>query len=443
MTKPTTEIALVNRTSSSAAHAYITGLDLNQNNRPLLIQADGKTVYHPSSPAKPQAELEADCAIPLGAPGSTTKVTIPQIAGGRIWFVLDGKLKFLVNPGPAIVEPSVTNPSDPNYHNFWGFCEFTYNQQQLFVNISYVDFVSLPIGLELLNEAGKTQSVGGLNPGGLDAICQELVDQNNKDRVGWDKLVVKGSDGKNLRALSPNAGRVLNPGLFDNYYKPYVDAVWAKYTDQDLTVNTQAQWGDVKARVKDGKLSFAGAGSFGPPSAADVFSCSTGPFATGGDVQMGAIGARLAAAFNRSTLLINANQPEGEDVATYYRDPVTNHYARVVHAHNAGGRGYAFPYDDVGHARETGAGDQAGTVFDGAPQLLTVTVGTSSSSSSGAAAAAAADGQKQRAVEVENPGEKQPAPPPQEGEKEKKKKNSKVGGVVDKVKNVVKKLVCK
>lgn len=443
MTKPTTEIALVNRTGSSGAHAYITGLDLNQNNRPLFIQSDGKTLYHPSSPAKPQGPLEADCAIPLGQPGSTTRVTIPQIAGGRIWFVLDGTLKFLINPGPAIVEPSVTNPSDPNYHNFWGFCEFTYNQQQLFVNISYVDFVSLPIGLELRNEAGNTQSVGGLNPGGLDAICQGLVDQNNQDRVGWDKLVVKGRDGKNLRALSPNAGRVLNPGLFDNYYAPYVDAVWNKYADEDLTINTQAQWGDVRARVRDGQLDFGGsAGAFGRPTAADVFSCSTGPFATGSDVQRGAIGARLAAAFNRSTLLVNARQPEGESVAQYYRDPVTNHYARVVHAHNAGGRGYAFPYDDVGHAGQSGAGDQAGTVFDGAPALLTVTVGNdnnnnNSGSSSGGGSAVPA-GQTRRAVEAEKPDEKQT--PPQEGGK---KKIGKVAGVVDKVKNVVKKLICK
>ena len=51
---------------------------------------------------------------------------------------------------------------------------------------------------------------------------------------------------------------------------------------------------------------------------------------------------------------------------------VTNHYARIVHAVNADGRGYAFPFDDVA---PTGGGDQSGAVFDGQPGILTVAVG--------------------------------------------------------------------
>ena len=47
--------------------------------------------------------------------------------------------------------------------------------------------------------------------------------------------------------------------------------------------------------------------------------------------------------------------------ATYYQDPITNHYARLVHEHLKDGRGYAFAYDDVNldptdaEARITGA----------------------------------------------------------------------------------------
>ena len=53
----------------------------------------------------------------------------------------------MLNPGPGLVEPAVANPSDPNAAIQWDFCEFTWNAAQLFVNISYVDFVSLPVGL--------------------------------------------------------------------------------------------------------------------------------------------------------------------------------------------------------------------------------------------------------------------------------------------------------
>ncbi|KAI4866933.1 glycoside hydrolase family 64 protein [Hypoxylon rubiginosum] len=388
MTNPTTEIAIVNNTGSSQAYAYVTGLDLNQNNAPLFMESDGKTVYRPASPSEPQSELAADIAIPLGAAGATTSVTIPQIAGGRIWFSVGAtQLTFLLNPGPAVVEPSVTNAKDPNYNLPWGFCEFTYNQQQLFVNISYVDFVSpLPIALQLTNTSGAVQTVQGLPKGGLDTVCDGLVQQNAADGAGWDKLVVKGPDGANLRALSPNSGRVADATLFDGYFDAYVDQVWSKYASADLTINTQASWGNVTGRVDNDLLTFANVGTFAKPSAGDIFSCSTGPFGGYPDQatadEMGALGARIAAAFNRSTLLTNDQQPDGEKVASYYTASPTNHYARVCHAANLDGRGYAFPYDDVVPDGDAGP-DQAGTVFDADPQLLTVTVGGPSGSSDG------------------------------------------------------------
>ncbi|KAI1144577.1 glycoside hydrolase family 64 protein [Hypoxylon sp. FL0543] len=378
MTNPTTAIAVKNNTASSQAYAYITGLDLNNNNAPLFIQSDGKTVYRPASPSQSQTALAVDVAIPLGAPGTTTSITIPQIAGGRIWFSTGSKLTFLLNPGPAIVEPSVTNTADPNYNINWGFCEFTYNQQQLFVNISYVDFVSpLPIALQLTNTSGNTQTVQGMPANGLDTVVDQLTQQNASDGAGWDKLIIKGPDGSNLRALSPNSGRVADSSLFQNYYSSYVDSVWSKYTSTDLTIDTQASWGTVTGRVQGDLLTFANVGTFAKPSAGDIFSCSTGPFANYPAAtadEMGALGARIAAALNRSTLLDNPQQPDGEKVANYYTTSPTNHYARIVHATNLDGRGYAFPYDDVVPSGSTEP-DQAGTVFDANPQLLTVTLG--------------------------------------------------------------------
>lgn len=97
-----------------------------------------------------------NCAIPLGAFSLTVTVTIPKIAGGRIWFSIDEPLAFLVNLGLALAEPSVTNYSDPDINISWAFCEFTYNGAQLFANTSYVDFVSKPVSLTLTNTSGGT-----------------------------------------------------------------------------------------------------------------------------------------------------------------------------------------------------------------------------------------------------------------------------------------------
>ncbi|KAJ5579808.1 uncharacterized protein N7459_005793 [Penicillium hispanicum] len=375
----TLNFALVNHTGSDTVYAYITGQAIDNNNALFLLQSDGTTAYYPTSPSSTQTALAQDCAIPLGASGSTKTVTIPHIAGGRIWFARDNKLTFYLNPGPALVEPSSSNPSDPNYNIYWDFCEFTWNSSQLYVNITFVDFVSLPIALALENTSGTTQTVEGLPSDGLDTICTALQTQNASDSAGWDKLIIK-NNGSNLRAVSPNTGITLTSGLLSTYFDSYVDSVWSKYTDTTLTVDTQADAGKVTATVANGTLNFStGSITYDQPSTADIFSNSSGAFAATGDSTKDAITARLAAAFNRSTLLTDPNQPDGEVVADYYQNTVTNHYARICHATALDNRGYAFPYDDVG---PSDGADQSGAVYDGSPKLLTVTVGGPSSSNS-------------------------------------------------------------
>ncbi|PVH87154.1 glycoside hydrolase family 64 protein [Cadophora sp. DSE1049] len=376
-TNPTLNISLVNRTSFRNVNAYITGLAINNGYRFVLIQADGRTPYYPESPSSTGAPLAANCSIPLGPPGSSTSVTIPRIAGGRIWFCINDTLTFLLNPGPGLVEPSVSNPSDLNYGKNWGFCEFTFNDFQLFANISYVDFVSIPIALNLSNASEGKQSVTGIPKDGLQRVCDGLVAQNAKDGKGWDRLIVRGKDGSILRALSPNTAIVMDGSLFQGYYDAYVNAVWERYKRDALYVDTQAQWGTLTAKVDPttNLLTFPSIGAFSKPSARDIFSCSTGPFA-GYPINteaMGNLTARLAAALNRSTLLEDNFQP-GRTAAAYYAGGggVTNHYSRVVHAVNGDGRGYAFPYDDVG---ASGSSDLAGAVWDGNPSVFEVVLG--------------------------------------------------------------------
>lgn len=377
----TLDIALKNTTNSSNCWAYVTGLDIAKNNAVFILQSDGATPYYPVSPSGTLEPLQADCHIQLGAPGSSKTVTIPRIAGGRVWLCRDSQLTFRLNPGPAVVEPSVTNPSDPNYNLFWSFVEFTFNDFQLFGNITYVDYVSLPISLTLENQSGQIQNVEGVPAGGLETVCSKLVEQNSKDNAGWDQLIIKDPTGAQLRALSPNSAIIMTADLFKNYYQPYVDSVWTKYATDTLTVDTQNKWGVVTGKVTNGKLTFADVGDFDQPSAADIFACNSGPFAgreTNTD-EMGNITARLAAAFNRSTLLTNSNQPAGEVVSNYYRETVTNHYSRIVHETVANGKGYAFPYDDVAASDDANV---AGTVSDTNPKLLTVTFGGNSGASS-------------------------------------------------------------
>ena len=368
----TLDIDLINNTQSDTVFAFITGLAIDHNNAWFLLQSDAKTAYYPDAPSSVGTQLSQGCAIPLGRPGNKVTATIPHIAGGRIWFSVDKPLTFLLNPGPALVEPSVSNPSDPNISINWGFCEFTFSAAQLYANISYVDFVALPISLTLTNASGAEQKVLGIPKNGLDRVCSELESQSAADGQGWKDLIVKGPDGQNLRALSPNNGMVMNPALFSGYFEAYIDEVWSKYSSTQLPVDTQAAFGTVQGKISrhdDNALCFDDQ-AFAKPSTHDIFNASSGPFATGPDAKRNMIIPRLNAEFNRSTLLTADKFPAPLD--QYYKNEVTNHYGRIVHATNLDGRGYAHPYDDV--APSNGP-DQSGFVNDPAPKLLTVVVG--------------------------------------------------------------------
>jgi hypothetical protein len=372
-TAASVSFSLQNNTLSDTVYAFVTGQALDNGGALMLLEADGQTPYYPASPPAAGRPLAVDCAIPLNASGGApVTITVPRLAGARLWFSIGTPLTFLLNPGPGLVEPSVTNPSDPNIDIQWDFCEFTYNDAELFANISYVDFACIPLGLALTDNSGDTQNVAGLPSGGLDTICAGLTAQAAADGNAWTDLIVT-SGGQNLRALSPANAAVLNPSFLSGYFDDYVSQVWQMYESATLTVDTQASYGTVTGQVSDGLLTFPGVGAFAQPATADILSCATGPFSTAGaSGEVLAIVPRLAAAFNRGTLLINSDQPDGENPADYYANPVTNHYARIVHATTTAGLGYAFPYDDV---TPDGGVNQAGPVSSGSPAVLTVTVG--------------------------------------------------------------------
>jgi hypothetical protein len=244
----------------------------------------------------------------------------------------------------------------------------------MYANISFVDFVSLPISLSLTNTSGKTQTVPGLPTGGLSTINSLLQAQTKTDGCkGWGNLIVRNSAGNILRALSPNNGNILRPGDFGNYFDPYVNAVLAQYASGQTftcTVNGQVYTGHTTPSSSGAAITI-GPEVFPRPSTTDIFSSNTGPFVTGGDSLRNVMIPQLAAAFNRSTLLAANAMPA--PLVAFYQNAITNHYARIVHQVVTDGMGYAFPYDDV---PPSSGGDQSGFVSDGAPVNLTVVVGS-------------------------------------------------------------------
>ncbi|MFH8928186.1 glycoside hydrolase family 64 protein [Streptomyces pristinaespiralis] len=372
----TCELALENKSLPGTVNAYVTGHEDGSGDW-VLLRADG-SVHKPADPQAPQTPLPVDCAIPLkGAGEGPVVLTLPRMFGARVYFVRDDKLDFFVNPGPSLVEPAFATPADPNYGRTWSFCEFTFNAQQLYANISYVDLVTaLPIGLTLTGDA--THSVAPLPQGALEKIADDLTAQAGRDGQPWDKLVIRSDSGTVLRVISPQT--IMAPYFdrpaempFRDVFDGYIDKVWEKYRSEDLRVDLQGGRGVLAGRVSGDVLAFAGGHTFAKPSSRDVFTCNHGPFANNpaDSDDKKALLARVSAAFNRSTLLTHPDQPNGATAADYYRDPTTNHWSRIVHANSP--IGYAFPYDDV---RPDGQPDVSGAAHDGNPKRFTVSVGS-------------------------------------------------------------------
>ncbi|MFE6855333.1 beta-1,3-glucanase family protein, partial [Streptomyces sp. NPDC057674] len=151
----------------------------------------------------------------------------------------------------------------------------------------------------------------------------------------------------------------------------YINRVWTKYASSTLTVTPFANQPSVKyfGRVSGNVMNFTNTSgavvtSFQKPDSDSVFGCYKLLDAPNDQVR-GPISRTLCAGYNRSTLLTNPNQPDTSS-ADFYKDAVTNHYSRKIHAQMADGKAYGFAFDDVG-AHES-------LVHDGNPQQAYVTL---------------------------------------------------------------------
>ncbi|MBU7598530.1 sugar hydrolase [Streptomyces sp. P38-E01] len=371
----TCELALANDSSAGELRAYVAGLELGTD-RWMLLREDGST-YYPESPDG-RTPLPVDCSIAMPAAGEEPRVlTLPRMHRARVYVVRDARLELLVDPGPVLLDVPIHDPNDPNHRLDWFWAEFTFNEQMLYANLSYVDMVPrLPLGLTL--EGTGTHTVAAPEPGAPGRITDGLRTQAEKDGRPWPDLSVPHPDGDGVRrVIAPHIHQIRHDHLppeempFGDYYDDYAQEVWAKYRQEPLRVDLQGGRGVLEGRVEGDTLVFPESGDrFELPVSRDVFSCDRGPFTQRPDdteVRRGLM-ARVSAAFNRSTVLSHADQPSGPTAEDFYLAETTNHWARLVHEHTP--IGYAFPSDDV---MGDGQPDVSGAAADPEPRRFTVT----------------------------------------------------------------------
>lgn len=326
--------------------------------------ADANGVFHPWPAGGNPPTPAPDASIPGPAAGQSAPIRIPKFSG-RIYFSYGRKLDFRLTTG-GLVQPAVQNPSDPNHDILFNWSEYTLNDAGLWLNSTQVDMFSVPYSVGVRRADGSTVNTGRLKPGGYRAVFDALRAQPD----GWGGLIQTRSDGTVLRALSPGHG-MENDALPGSVMDDYVNRVWQKYAGTTLTVTPFGDQPGTRyyGRVSGGVMNFTDASgavvtSFQKPDADSVFGCHKLLDAPN-DAVRGPISRTLCAAFNRSTLLVNPDQPDAT-AANFYQDSVTNHYARIIHDRMADSKAYAFAFDDVGN--------QESLVHDGNPQQAYLTL---------------------------------------------------------------------
>lgn len=370
-------ISIANNFNGGQLFAYIAGLD--PNNRVVMLQPDGTWYYPTSDSSTVPQKIAANIKLTLNGRGSTTTFTLPSyITSGRV-YISEGELTFSAlqgGNGVTLVQPDFNNPSDPSSGLNWSFIELTNGSGGLFANLSFVDFVGLPLGMTMTTSDGQSTTVRGVNSGAVSTICQGLSGYAGSDNAPWDQLCQYLSNGSPLRAVAPQKYIAVHQGAFSSYYTNYINSVWNKYASTPLTIDSQGPAGRFDCFTTSGNnLNCNGASRpFTKPSATEIFGCE-GTFGSqaGDNGVVLAATARLCAAFDRTTLLLdNGNVQPGPGRDTYYAGAPTNRYSQLVHSVELDGRGYAFPYDDV---NPSGGVDQSGTLSSGSATSLTVTVG--------------------------------------------------------------------
>ncbi|MFI6832720.1 glycoside hydrolase family 64 protein [Kribbella sp. NPDC050241] len=288
-----------------------------------------------------------DASIVGPSNGQSTTIQMPKFSG-RVYFSYGQKLVFKLTTG-GLVQPAVQNPSDPNRNILFNWSEYTLNDSGLWINSTQVDMFSAPYAVAVQLPDGSTKTTGHLKSGGYNGFYNALRGQSG----GWGNLIQTAPDGSVLRALSPLYG-VETGALPANAMDDYVNRVWAKYTNETLTVTPFGDQPNLKyfGRVSGNVMNFTNSSgavvtSFQKPDSASIFGCFKLLDAPNDQVR-GPISRTLCAGYNRSTLLVNPNQPDPNN-SGFYLDSVTNQYARNIHAQMVDGKAYGFAFDDVGN----------------------------------------------------------------------------------------------
>jgi hypothetical protein len=307
---------------------------------------------------------------------NTRTVTIPALDSARIMFSYGSPmyLKVLLdgNGNVGYAGANIENASDPNIDVYFDFGEMAIlpkgnASQGIFVNTTRVDQFGFPVKLRVQGLGGFDQSVG--EP--LTETRAQLISKFQSETPAPFPSLATASP---YRIVAPAHGSFRPGGANANYLQPYIDAVWARYRNEDLVFTLQ-NLGSFRGRISGDRWTFTGgspAGTFyinsKPDTAAVLLGAGALADASGNPTNIGTqlqIQAQICAALNRHVLETPANWYVQS--AHYPAGQLGNGFAKFWHDHNLNKLSYGFAYDDVGGFSPS--------IHTAAPTTVTFTLG--------------------------------------------------------------------
>ena len=309
--------------------------------------------------------------------------TLPYIAGCRVYIARGQQLYFYFfganGATSGYTAPNPQSPTDPNKDIIYETIELTNNGGGFFGNTTRVDAFAYPMGLELYGN-GYYKKTGELKTAAdIVAAYKANVPTEFQGTVNNATGVIS-FPSKTPAFYDGTNGTTA--GQYGNYFKPYLDAIWAKYKNEDLIFNA-GNAGVFKGRVgSDNRLVVVGqSGAYNgrtgiitrEPTTQEAFE-GKGVLAqrnSDGDCDL-VVQAQITAAVNRhaiSTASGAAGQQDFYNVSKFYQAAPLNYYARFWHLPgiSVDNLSYGFAYDDVA--------DQSSTLQTPQPTKVVATFG--------------------------------------------------------------------
>jgi hypothetical protein len=259
----------------------------------------------------------------------TNKYTDDQISwtmDGRNYKTLaEGKVIPAATRAAARLYVRIKTPKtdkDPG-ETFDDFLEYNLSPNGIYINTTQVDGLVMPLTIEVVDAAGKSVKAGISES--QAALLQAFKRETPEEF--WSCL-------KGKAIVAPGSADFRPGGANADYFKAYIDEVWAKYATE---TKTPTGW---TGKVVDEVLTFTS------PDGRNTFKCDRKPTTLEIFACVGVLGnnPKFSGCINRHVLGDPAAwaNPDG-----FYATSPCNYYSKFMHNHTINGKAYGFPYDDA------------------------------------------------------------------------------------------------